>query len=150
LLDFNDETVAFAQQLLSQIRNQHGRKAGLDIIKKSVTQLLKDSHKLRPGSYDLVYCAGLFDYLPDNVCTRLLEVFYELTAPGGLVLVTNVDACNPSRGWMECMVDWFLVYRDAKKMREIIPSEIEGDFIRVFSELSSVNIFAEIRKPQNG
>ena len=150
LLDFNDETVAFAQQLLSQIRNQNGRKAGLEVIKKSVAQLLKDSRKLRPGSYDLVYCAGLFDYLPDNVCTRLLEVFYELTAPGGLVLVTNVDTCNPSRGWMECMVDWFLVYRDAKKMREIMPAEIADDFVRVSSELSSVNIFAEIRKPLHG
>lgn len=149
LLDFNDETAAFAQRTLSHIRNQHARKTGLDVIKKSVVQLLKDRSKFKPGSYDLVYCAGLFDYLTDNVCTRLLEVFYELAAPGGLVLVSNVDACNPSRGWMECMVDWFLVYRDANKMREIIPAEIAGDSVHIFSEPSSVNIFAEIRKPQH-
>jgi extracellular factor (EF) 3-hydroxypalmitic acid methyl ester biosynthesis protein len=150
LLDFNDETVAYAQQTLSQIRDQHGRNAGIEVIKRSVAQLLKEKPKLKTGGYDLVYCAGLFDYLPDNVCTRLLEVFYELTAPGGLVLVTNVDVYNPSRGWMECVVDWFLVYRNAGKMREIIPSEIPQDLVRVFSEPSSVNIFAEIRKPQNG
>jgi extracellular factor (EF) 3-hydroxypalmitic acid methyl ester biosynthesis protein len=150
LLDFNDETVAFTGQALSQIRNQNGRETGLDIFKKSVAQLLKDSSKFKPDSYDLVYCAGLFDYMPDNICTRLLEVFYKLTAPGGLVLVTNVDTCNPSRCWMEYMVDWLLVYRNATKMRQIMPSEIAGDIVRVFSELSSVNVFAEIRKPQNG
>ncbi len=149
LLDFNDETAAYAQRTLSHIRNQNGRKTGLEVVKKSVAQLLKDRSKFKPGSYDLVYCAGLFDYLSDNVCTRLLEVFYELAAPGGLVLVSNVDACNPSRGWMECMVDWFLVYRDANKMHEIIPAEIAGEAVHVFSEPSSVNIFAEIRKPLN-
>jgi extracellular factor (EF) 3-hydroxypalmitic acid methyl ester biosynthesis protein len=149
LLDFNDETVAFARQTLGRIRTPNGRMAGLDVIKKSVAQLLKDGSKFKPGCYDLVYCAGLFDYLPDNVCKRLLEIFYELTAPGGLVLITNVDACNPSRGWMECVVDWFLVYRDANKMREIMPTKITGDTIRIFSEPSSVNIFAEIRKREH-
>ena len=100
LLDFNDETVVFAQQTLGRIRNENARKTGLEVIKKSVAQLLKDNAKLKPVSYDLVYCAGLFDYLPDNVCTRLLEVFYELTAPGGLILVTNVDsAIRRVDGW---------------------------------------------------
>jgi len=150
LLDFNDETVAFAGETINQVRVQHHRETGIEVVKKSVTQLLRDSSKFKLGSYDLVYCAGLFDYLSDNVSTMLLEVFYELAAPGGLVLVSNVDACNPSRGWMECMVDWYLVYRDARGMQELIPAGIDKDSIRIFSEPSSVNIFAEIRKPENG
>jgi extracellular factor (EF) 3-hydroxypalmitic acid methyl ester biosynthesis protein len=150
LLDFNDETVAFARQTMNEIKFQNRRATGIQVIKKSVTQLLRDSSKFERGSFDLVYCAGLFDYLSDNVSTMLLEVFYELVSPGGLVLVSNVDACNPSRGWMECMVDWYLVYRDAGQMRELIPEGIAGDSVRIFSEPSSVNIFAEIRKPQNG
>jgi len=149
LLDFNDETVAFADRTLNQIKHQNQRSTGLKVVKKSVAQLIKDSSKFGPGSFDLVYCAGLFDYLSDTVCTTLLEIFYDLVAPGGLVLVSNVDACNPSRGWMECMVDWYLVYRDAAQMREMMPEGIAKDSVRVFSEASSVNIFAEIRKPVN-
>jgi len=149
LLDFNDETAAFAQRTLNQVKNLNHRDTILQITKKSVSQLIKDSTKFGQNSFDLVYCAGLFDYLSDNVCTTLLEIFYDLAAPGGLVLVSNVDASNPSRGWMECMVDWYLVYRDAKQMHEIIPEGIPADAVRVFSEASSVNIFAEIRKPQN-
>lgn len=150
LLDFNDETVAYAQQTLNQIRDMSGQNVNLEVIKKSVAQLLANRSKLKPQSYDFVYCAGLFDYLTDNVCTKLLELFYELVTPGGLVLVSNVDSSNPARGWMECMVDWFLVYRDANKMNDIIPPEIPRQATRVFSEPSSVNIFAEIRKPLHG
>ena len=149
LLDFNDETVAFAQRTLNQVKSQNRRQTGLQIMKKSVAQLIRDSTRFGPGRFDLVYCTGLFDYLADNICTTLIEIFYDLCAPGGLVLVSNVDVCNPSRGWMECMVDWYLVYRDAQGMRDIIPSEVPVDAVRVFSEASSVNIFAEIRKPLN-
>jgi extracellular factor (EF) 3-hydroxypalmitic acid methyl ester biosynthesis protein len=150
LLDFNDETVAFAQRTLNQIRDQNRRRTGIEVIKKSVTQLIKSSAQFDPGGYDFVYCAGLFDYLSDNVSTMLLEVFYELVAPGGLVLVSNVDACNPSRGWMECVVDWHLVYRNAAQMHELVPNAIARDSVKVFAEPSSVNIFIEIRKPENG
>jgi len=149
LLDFNDETVAFAQRTMNHIKNQHGRGAGISVLKKSVTQLIKSSAQFKHGSYDLVYCAGLFDYLSDNVCTMLLEIFYDLAAPGGLVLVSNVEASNPSRGWMECMVDWHLVYRNARDMRGVIPKSVPMDCVRVYSEISSVNIFAEIRKPED-
>lgn len=147
LLDFNTETVKFAQQTLNQVKQNSQRQTNISVFKKSVAQLIKNNSSYQKGSYDLVYCAGLFDYLPDSVCTTLLEVFYELAAPGGMVLVSNVDACNPSRGWMECMVDWYLVYRDANQMEGIIPDVIEKDLVRIYSEPSSVNIFAEIRKP---
>jgi extracellular factor (EF) 3-hydroxypalmitic acid methyl ester biosynthesis protein len=149
LLDFNDETAAFARRTLTQIKERHGRATGIEVLKKSVAQLIKSTKPFEPGSYDVVYCAGLFDYLTDYVSTALLEIFYELVAPGGLVLVSNVEASNPSRGWMECMVDWHLVYRNARQMRELIPAGIPADAVRVYSEISSVNIFAEIRKPGN-
>jgi extracellular factor (EF) 3-hydroxypalmitic acid methyl ester biosynthesis protein len=44
----------------------------LTYLKKSVNQILKDSGKTIERSsneqYDLVYCAGLFDYLADPIC----------------------------------------------------------------------------------
>ena len=150
LLDFNDETVAYANKTLSRIRDENGRRSTLTVLKKSVAQLVANSAKFAPGSFDLVYCAGLFDYLPDNICTRLLEVFYQFAAPGGLVLVSNVDACNPSRESMELIMDWLLLNRDARQMAELTPVGIAAEDVRIFSEPSSVNIFAEIRKPENG
>jgi extracellular factor (EF) 3-hydroxypalmitic acid methyl ester biosynthesis protein len=149
LLDFNEETVAYTQRTLDQIKQQNNSESTLRVIKKSVVQLLKENSRFGRGSYDLVYCAGLFDYLTAGVCARLLDLFYELAAPGGLVLVSNVDASNPSRGWMEFMVDWNLIYRDAQQMAALLPERVSKDAIRIVAEPSSVNLFAEIRKPEN-
>ncbi len=148
LLDFN--TVEYTRHIFEQLKQKNDYQSTFQIIKKSVAQLLKDSSQFGRGAYDLVYCAGLFDYLPDSVCARLMEVFYGLVAPGGLVLVTNVHVNNPSRGWMEYMVDWNLIYRDARQMAAIIPSDVPKDKVHISIESIGVNIFAEIRKPENG
>jgi extracellular factor (EF) 3-hydroxypalmitic acid methyl ester biosynthesis protein len=149
LLDFNDETVEYTQRTLEQVGRKYDSDCMIRVLKKSVAQLLKENSKFKPGSYDLVYCAGLFDYLPDPVCKKLTELFYKLVAPGGLVLVSNVHVNNPSRGWMEYMVDWHLIYRDTELMSGILPDEVSKEQIRIFVEPLGVNIFAEIRKPEN-
>jgi len=149
LLDFNDETVANTQKVLNQLCHKHDRDCMIRVMKKSVAQLLKENSGFKRGSFDLVYCAGLFDYLQDNVCEKLVELFYQLTAPGGLTLVTNVHVNNPSRGWMEYVVDWHLIYRDAKGMSDILPGHVPKEQTRIFTEEIGVNIFAEIRKPEN-
>lgn len=148
LLDFNDETVGYARKTLEKIADQHNRDCMIRVVKKSVAQLLKDNSQFQRGHYDLVYCAGLFDYLTDPVCRQLVELFYELAAPGGLVLVTNVHVNNPSRGWMEYMVDWHLEYRDSGQMAAILPAyRASEELTRILIEPSGVNVFAEIRKP---
>ncbi|HWY32312.1 MAG TPA: class I SAM-dependent methyltransferase, partial [Candidatus Acidoferrum sp.] len=150
LLDFNTETVDHATRIFQQLKQKHKYQSTFKFIKKSVAQLLKDSSQFGLGTYDFVYCAGLFDYLPDTVCARLMEVFYRLVAPGGLVLVTNVHVDNPSRGGMEYMVDWNLIYRDAAQMAAIMPGDAPRENTHISVESIGVNIFAEVRKPEHG
>jgi len=151
LLDFNDETVGHATRTLEDVKNRFDRGTTIRVLKKSVAQLFKEQAKPVPtlgnGKYDLIYCAGLFDYLADPVCSRLVDVFYRMLSPGGMVVTTNVDISNPSRGWMEYMVDWHLFYRNSKDMLGIMEKTAPREAIRIFAETSGVNIFAEIRKP---
>jgi extracellular factor (EF) 3-hydroxypalmitic acid methyl ester biosynthesis protein len=154
LLDFNEETLRSGTEKLGLLAKKHGRQTKLQFVKKSVVQVLKESQK--PGSmfaregFDLVYCAGLFDYLPDNVCQKLVEILYQMAVPGGLVVVTNVDSFNPCRGWMELSVDWNLIYRDATAMQRLIPPASPRSAAVIRSDISGVNIFLEIRKPAHG
>jgi extracellular factor (EF) 3-hydroxypalmitic acid methyl ester biosynthesis protein len=146
LVDFNEETLQHTGAVLNDARQRHGRRTGLKLVKRSVAQMLKSrSHELG-REYDLVYCAGLFDYLPDRVCRRLLEVFYELAAPGGLVLATNVDASNPIIGFMHYVVEWDLIYRNAEQFAALTPPAAPADHCTLTAEHSGSNIFLSLRK----
>lgn len=151
LLDFNDETITNTSRELEALRTRHRRRTGIKLEKRSVHQILKESTRtgagFEPASYDIVYCAGLFDYLSDRICRRLLEVFYDLVAPGGLLIATNVDSSNPSRNWMEYVLEWHLVYRDKEGFAKIAPDKAPLDAINVRADETGVNIFLEVRKP---
>ncbi|HXJ57083.1 MAG TPA: class I SAM-dependent methyltransferase [Verrucomicrobiae bacterium] len=149
LLDFNEETITHARQVLEAARHKHGRTTQLDFTKKSVVQLLRGRSKAAVGAsnnYDFVYCAGLFDYLPDSVCRQLIGVFYDLLAPGGLLVVTNVEPSNPIRHWLAYILDWHLIYRNAKQLLQLCPEPL-AENSRIRSDPTGVNLFMEVRRP---
>lgn len=151
LLDFNDETITNTSRELEALRISHHRRTVIKLEKRSVQRILKESTSsgagFEPASYDIVYCAGLFDYLSDRICRRLLEVLYDLVAPGGLVVATNVDSSNPSRNWMEYVLEWHLVYRDKEGFGKIAPDKVPLEAMNVKADETGVNIFLEVRKP---
>jgi len=148
LLDFNEETVTHGRSVLESVRARHNRKTVLNFQKRSVAQVLKTRDGASAhGSHDMVYCAGLFDYLSDTVCLRLMNVFYDMLAPGGLLLVTNVDRANPIRHWLGDVLDWHLIYRDAADMRALKPERAGADEASVCADFTGVNLFLEVRKP---
>lgn len=148
LLDFNEETVTHGRSVLESVRARHNRNTALNFQKKSVAQVLKTRDGgATSGSHDMVYCAGLFDYLTDSVCLRLMNVFYDMLAPGGLLVVTNVDRANPIRHWLGDVLDWHLIYRDAADMKSLKPERAEVDEATVCADFTGVNLFLEVRKP---
>lgn len=153
LLDFNDETLLHTGTLLNEIRTQYHRRTQIQTMKKSVHQILKDAAKpgpeLMPASYEVVYCAGLFDYLSDRICKRLMNIFYDLLIPGGLLVATNVSSANPSKNWMEYVVEWHLVYRDSQLFASLAPDLAPPGTLEVKADPTGVNIFIEVRKPED-
>jgi extracellular factor (EF) 3-hydroxypalmitic acid methyl ester biosynthesis protein len=154
LLDFNDETLEYAKDLLQQARTAHRRETELNFYKKSVHQILKEATRpgpeMMPGTYDLVYCAGLFDYMSDRICKRLMNIFYELLAPGGLLIATNVDASKPFRHSMEFILEWHLICRNQAQFAALNPEKAPPGQFTVTHEQTGVNVFIEVRKPSNG
>ena len=146
LLDFSEETICYARDRISQVTRDTGREPKLKFIHKSVHELLRDAHKASestPPRYDLIYCAGLFDYLQDGVCKRVMELFCRQAEEGGLVLVTNVHPSNPSRYNMEHVLEWHLVYRDESAMLRLVPTGANGD---TRTDPTGINVFLEVRK----
>ena len=69
------------------------------------------------GQFDLVYSAGLYDYLDQRLATRLTAALFERVTPGGELLLANFHTQNRGTGYMEAFMDWWLVYRDDAEMR---------------------------------
>jgi extracellular factor (EF) 3-hydroxypalmitic acid methyl ester biosynthesis protein len=152
LLDFNEETIQYTTRALHAISQRFGRKTTILMQKKTVQMVLKEAMRMEKvpiqGKYDFVYCAGLFDYLPDSVCKQLVEIFYRWLNPGGLLLVTNVDGTRPFRHKLEFILDWNLIYRNARQLFDLKPEEAPAEACLVQSDLTSVNVFLEVRKPE--
>lgn len=153
LADFNAETLAFTRTTLEELKVRHQRETRFEYVEKSVHQMLKES--LRPsepepgGGYDFLYCAGLFDYVSDRVCKRLTEVFYSMVAPGGLLMVTNVDSSKPFRHSMDYLLEWHLIFRNRKQMNALIPDEAHRERAEVLADPLAVNLFLEVRRPES-
>jgi extracellular factor (EF) 3-hydroxypalmitic acid methyl ester biosynthesis protein len=154
LLDFNEETLQYGSSRLKAAKERSSRDTGLEFQKRSVHQLLKESGRSvsRPVDqlYDVVYCAGLFDYLTDAVCKKLTALLYEYVAPGGVLITTNVDDSNPRRLTMEYIMEWRLIYRTGKQMAELQPDRLSPDATKVISDITGVNLYCEMRKSACG
>jgi extracellular factor (EF) 3-hydroxypalmitic acid methyl ester biosynthesis protein len=148
LLDFNDETLEHAGTVLEDLKRKFGRITKIDLMKKSVHQFLKEEGKPLPDRprYDLIYCAGIFDYLSDRICKRLMNIFYSMLEPGGLLIGTNVDTSNPSRNGMEYLLEWHLTYRNGQQLKALIPDEAPTGSARIMSDETGVNHYIEVRK----
>ena len=58
-----------------------------------------------------------------------------------------MDLSNPSRNWMEYVLEWHLVYRDKEQFMKIAPDKAPPGTVEVKSDQTGVNIFLEVRKP---
>ena len=124
-----------------------GRETQVRYFQRSVHQLLRaatQGGEEEFTGFDIVYCAGLFDYLSQRVCKRLVELFCTMAKPGGLVIVTNVSDDNPSKAWMEYLVEWNLIYRGRKEMEDLVPENVPVQSINIIPDKTGVNLFLEI------
>lgn len=69
---------------------------------------------------DLIYSVGLVDYLSARRARALVTDLYDQLAPGGLLIVGNMRDMPHGNLWpLEFIIDWSLIYRDAKEMRDM-------------------------------
>lgn len=66
---------------------------------------------------DLIYSVGLLDYLADRRARSIAHRLYALLAPGGLMILGNMNETQLSTLWpLEFIADWALHYRTDAEM----------------------------------
>lgn len=94
------------------------------------------------SDYDLIWSAGLFDYLNDKAGVFLLKRLKEMLKPHGKLALGNFSHENASRSYMELIGEWFLVHRTKDDLMRLAG---DGGFsknrINVFADDTGVNLF---------
>ncbi len=153
LVDFSKETLDYTRSKVETAKTLNNAAVAVDYVQESVHDLLRRAARQQTAvgdaGFDFIYCAGLFDYLSDKVCTRLIRYFLSRAHPGANMLLTNVHANNPERYGMEHLLEWHLIYRDEAQMLAVM-SEV-GSAVELYRDASGVNLFAEatinVRQP---
>lgn len=144
LIDFSKETLDWTRAALTGVSQLHRSQVRINYIHDSVHELLKrrvDQDTEPKIKYDAIYCAGLFDYLSDKVCNRLIRFFQSRLVSGGKILVTNVHDSNPVRPGMEHLLEWYLIHRNEKQMQNLLPAGVEMN--STYVDATGVNVFME-------
>ena len=147
LVDFSESTLQYTRECIEKAARAHGKTVNVQYVHESVHDLLKRAVRqdtlAGQERFDFVYCAGLFDYLSDKVCTRLIQYFVLRSREGGHILVTNVHSSNPERNGMEHLLEWHLIYRDESQLEAVLPPARLDT--RLYTDATGVNVFAEFR-----
>ena len=112
----------------------------------SVRQLISGKPKFL--GCDLVYAAGLFDYLEQPFGKRLVENMFDMVKPGGKIMIANFTHDIPDAGYMESIMDWWLIYRSREQVAELfsnLSQECIGK-LKVFCDPDQNIIFASAER----
>ncbi len=118
LVDFSEDTLVEARNQFTGL-GELPESASVSFEQSSVIELANSSRSgastgggwAPDGKYDVVYCAGLFDYLSDRMVISVTRYLDTLVADGGVLLVSNYTTQNPFAHFMGLVLDWELVYR---------------------------------------
>jgi len=86
---------------------------GVTPVHASVRDIVTGRFSLE--AMDLIYSAGLYDYLAGRFPARLTAQLFDSLRPGGSLVIANFVRMFED-GWMEALMDWTLLYRSPAEL----------------------------------
>jgi SAM-dependent methyltransferase len=146
LFDQDPKALTFAQSALAPLALRFADRMTIRYLNGAVKHLVKDPARYAElGGQDLVYTAGLFDYLRSDVATRLMKNLFDLLAPGGRLVVGNLSPACDSQGFLETLVDWQIIYRTDEELVDLAKT-CPAKSLRVEAEATGVNRFLVVER----
>lgn len=102
---------------LACIERDYGRRYPVNTIAATIGDLLRRS--VRIPEQDLVYAAGLYDYLEADLARALTAALFGMLAPNGRLLLANFTPDTYDAAFMEAFMDWRLIYRTPAEVRAL-------------------------------
>lgn len=119
---------------------------GVRGIRGSIKLLLDGP--LAEEKFDLIYSAGMLDYLNDNLWQRLVGRMFEMLNPGGRLLVANYLPNIDDIGYMEVFMGWRPNCRSSQQLHDLAADLPQADTARksIFHDSNGNVGFFEIER----
>jgi hypothetical protein len=147
LIDQDEDALEFADRRLRSAANRFGCNVEIRCRYLSFRQLFRDSEFLRElVGQDVLYSAGFFDYLRDDVAEALLAGLFSLLRNDGLLLIGNAVDAREVKWVPEFVLDWQLLYRTPDDMRRLCKSISDPHRISLSFDGSGAWQFLEVER----
>jgi SAM-dependent methyltransferase len=140
--------VALDQDSASIAEMQRSQSAGVPLmpVEASIGRMI-----VRPlvhGTFDLVYAAGLYDYLDCVTATRLTQGMFTALKPGGRLLFANFCPGVIDYGYMDAFMDWRLIVRNETEMQALVDALPQDELARtsIFRGMNQAVVYALVQK----
>ena len=146
LFDQDRLALTYVQGSVSRLLDRHPR-VRVTYLYDSIKRLLSDPTLFSGyGPFDLIYCAGLCDYLRHSTAARLTGILYDQLVPGGRAYLGNMTDDNPGKWLFEHHLDWYLNYRTHQEMLDFGQMGAPQAGLAIVEEETRLNPFLEVRK----
>lgn len=142
LLDQDKGALKYAQRSIKEVGFEHPHHFSFHFIHKAMKNVI--ARGVEGGDYDIIYCAGLFDYLSDPVAQLAAVKLFKSLRSGGSLIIGNFNLANPNEVIMDLALDWHLIYRSSNDLQSLF--ENIGGKLSIESENLGINLFCVIRK----
>lgn len=134
-----------ALQYTNQYVNIFPHRAAIRLMSENVIKwaLGRATHHIAP--LDIIYSAGLCDYLDPRLFRALINQCHRHLKPGGTLLLGNFTN-YPDALFLDKLLKWELIYRTEDQLRELFAPTPFGERITVMVEQTGVNLFAVATK----
>ncbi len=116
----------------------HG--ADIKLMQENVIKWSLGRVKHRIDQQDIIYSAGLCDYLEDRLFKKLITRCYHHLKPGGTLILGNFDF-HKDAVFMDRILRWELIYRNPDQLAALFADTPFGS-ATILSEEEQINLFA--------
>jgi SAM-dependent methyltransferase len=119
----------------------------IEVLPQSISAVLRD--QIANPHFDLVYAAGLFDYLDTRVATRLTRAIAEMLKPGGRFVFACFAEDLWEAGFLEAAMAWHLILRGEDDVTAILTAAtrgLDGFSTRVWTGSNGTLLYGEVAR----
>lgn len=137
-LDIDPQALQYTDKMSKTFEHN----AKISFLKDNLIKWALGTSSQHIDNQDIIYSGGLFDYLDDDLFLMLANRCHEYLNPGGVLMIGNFRP-NPDKIFMDHLLEWRLIYREAAQLTELFEKSLFGKQVEILAEQDAgIQLFA--------